>query len=313
MGKCWNCGTEVILRDEEVRCDRCKKIVRYWCHSCKQPFDVQDRETKKKVRECKWCGFFLCPNCDTCGIDCSKDIHIKIVEGLLAGIIPLDKWNIAQDKIKKIVDYFEDIKLGREQTQCAFGVPKSYAKDRIKGILARMDGFKTKGIFDKEAFEKKQEEVLDKPCGYELTIGNTRDNGTYGQEYRDVFNLCVCLGKLKYKKKSFKNKKGIEVSYDAWIRIEETPCLYFDDKEIIVKHCPKCKKTFTRDKQICDECVWKNNGKNHIKGDLKQIPLVEKISDNPTCKNLNNFTKGGKQKEDGESESEENIEKMESR
>jgi len=291
MGTCWNCGNDVFLKEEEVRCDRCKKIVRYWCNACHVPFDVQNKETKKKIKICKWCWFFICPNCNACSPTCSKFEHQKKIKKILNGLIPIDKWNELDDKIKKIVDYFEYIKLGKEKTECEFGVPKTYAKERIKNILARIKGFKVRDDIDKNAFLKKQDEVLEVKEGKEFTIGNTRDNGTYGQEYRDVFNLCVCSGILEYKKKSFKNEKGIEISYDSWTRIEENQCPYFDIEELIVKYCPQCAKTFSRDELYCNECKYKNNYKEHKKGDLKNVPLKEKLSDNPTCKNLKNFKK----------------------
>jgi len=297
MGKCWNCGTEVFLKEEEVSCDRCKKIVRYWCNSCKQPFDVQDKKTRKKVQECKWCRYFLCPHCNSCSPNCPKYEHSNKIKKILGNLISIDKWKELDNKIQQIIEYFEDIKFGIGKTMCEFGVPKTYAKERIKQILARMDGFKVRDIEDQKAFEKKQEEVLDEEISYEFTIGNTRDNGSYGQEYRDVFNLCVCMGTLKYEKKYFQNNKGTEIGYDSWTRIEETQCPYLDIKELIVKICPKCKKVFNRNETYCNECIYKKRGKKHEKG--SKFELIEKLSDNPTCRNIRNFKKGGK--EGGES------------
>ena len=300
MGKCWKCGTEVILKDEETRCDRCKEIIRYWCNGCAKPFDVQDRETKKKIKECKWCYYFICPYCNTCSQTCPKFEHQNKIRGFLKDIISIDMWEKLNMNIKKIVDYFEDIKLGKEQTRCEFGVPKSYAKERIKQILARMKGFKVRDGIDQEAFEERLKEITDKELGYELTINNSRSNGSYGQEYRDVFNLCVCMGTLKWRKKKYKNKKGIETSYDCWERVEENQCQFLDTKELIVKECPDCYKTFTRDKSYCDECIYKRKSGEHQKGELKEIPLREKLSNNPTCENIKNFKR--RIKKDGDIE-----------
>lgn len=286
MGVCWNCGVDVFLKESEVRCDRCKEVVRYWCNSCANPFDVQDKETKKKVRGCKWCGYFICPSCNSCSPNCKKLEHAEYIKHQIAGLIALDKWDVLDKKIHIIIDYFEDIKLGKEKTTCELGVPKTYAKERIKNILSRMKGFKVRNTQDQIAFENKQEEILDEDEGYEFTIGNTREDGSYGQEYRDVFNLCVCLGKLEYERKYFKNDKGIEIGYDSWIRIKGYVCPYLDNEELIVKYCPKCAKTFIREKEFCDECSYKTNYKEKQKGDLKEIPLKEKLSDIPTCKNL---------------------------
>jgi hypothetical protein len=104
--------------------------------------------------------------------------------------------------------------------------------------------------------------------------------------------------------KEFINEKGIKIGYDSWTRIEESPCLYLDKEEIIVKYCDKCHKTFTRDKEFCNECSYKNNVKQFKKGDLKNIALKEKLSDIPTCKNLQNFKQDWtkEEKESGEGE-----------
>jgi hypothetical protein len=70
------------------------------------------------------------------------------------------------------------------------------------------------------------------------------------EEYRDVFNLCGCLGKLKYKKEKFKNEKGIEIEFDSWTRVEDGSCPNFDDKELIVGYCINCKGVFLKDETL---------------------------------------------------------------
>lgn len=302
MGKCTYCRTDVFLKDEETRCDRCKKIVRYYCNTCKNPFDVQDKKTKKKEFECKWCGYFLCPNCNACSSTCSKFEHINKIKKILKEVIRIDKWGEMNIKSQEIVDYFEEVKMGREKTFCELGVPKTYAKERIKSILARMDGFQVRSLKDQKAFEARHKESLNKDIGYEFTIGNSRDDGSYGQEDRDVFNLCVCLGTLKYERKSWTNKKGIEIGYDSWIRVEENQCPNLDVKELIIKYCPQCSKPFSRNVEYCDECKYKVNYKGHQIGELKRVALKEKLSNNPTCKIISQFKKRG---QNGGSESEE--------
>jgi len=293
MGICWNCNSEVILKEEETRCDRCKEIVRYWCNCCKQPFDVQDKKNKK-LKECKWCYFFICPNCFTCSPTCSKYKHKEIIRKYLNGLIPINKYGELDKASQKIIDYFEKIKNTLDKTTCSFGVPKTYAKEKIKGILARMNGFKTKSKSDQLAFEERYEETLDKPLGFKYTIKQVREDGSYGQEYRDVFNLCVCLGKLKYKKEKFKNEKGIEIEFDSWTRVEDGSCPNFDDKELIVGYCINCKGVFLKDETYCNKCFYKKASKQHKKGERRM--LIQKLSNNPTCKNL-----GGFKKRDGES------------
>jgi len=291
MGTCWNCRNAIILKDEETKCDRCGKIVRYWCWNCKIPFDIQDKESLKKRKECKWCSprFFICPNCSACSPTCSKYEHKKNIVKILNESIPPDKYNKSDKSIQKIMDYFEERKNSFDKTTRAFGVPKTYAKEKIKGILARMEGFKVKSSADMIAFEKRHEETLDKDIGFKFIIKQIREDESYGQEYRDVFNLCVCLGELKHKKEKFKNEAGIDVEFNTWIRVQELPCPNFDKEKLIVGYCSKCKGSFPKTEKYCDKCIYKKDSKNHKKGDKKM--LVEKLSNNPTCKNLGGFKK----------------------
>lgn len=303
MGTCWKCGKDVFLKEEDTHCDSCKNIVRYVCNTCHKSFDVVDKATKEKLKECKWCNFFVCPNCSACSLDCSKYIHANKVKAILNGIIPIDKYDQLNNKAIAIVAYFEEIKMSHKRTMCEFGVPKTYAKQRIKEIVCKMKGYRVRDENDMKAFEQKQEEVLDKNIGYEFTIGNTRDNGSYGQEYRDVFNFCVCMGKLKYQRKTFTTEKGIEITYDSWLRIEEGRCPFLDVDEVIVKRCPNCQKIYSRNEIYCLDCLYKRGGKKHEKG--SHYELIEKQSDNPTCRALDKF----KQKEeDFEEESDEDGE-----
>ncbi len=296
MGSCWNCKVDVFLKEEETRCDRCGEILRYWCNNCAQPFDVENRKGKKKP-ECKWCFYFNCPNCSICSQNCPKLKYKLKIQKILNGIIKIDSWDQLNNKIDKIIEYFEEIGFGKEQKNCEFGVPKTYAKTRIKSILGRMKGHRVRNISDQKAFEERQEEILDKEIGYEFTITGVREDGSYGQEYRDVFNLCVCLGKLKHEKKIL-IKNGKEIGeYDSWIRIEESECPFLDTKKLIVKSCPKCKRIYERHMKDCSECTYPRGGKKHKQGE--SFKLIDKLSNNPTCTNLENFKK--EDKKSGES------------
>lgn len=296
MGKCWKCRNEVILIDDEVRCDRCKNIVRYWCNNCAKPFDVQDKISKKKLIECKWCFDFICPHCSACKSTCQKYDHIEIIKENLKGLTIDKKEKELNLAYLKIATYFSQIINNFDKTTCIFGVPKTYAKEKIKGILTRMKGFRTRNIKDKIAFEKRFEEILDKPIGFKFIIKQIRADGTYGQEYRDVFNLCICLGKLIYKKEKAINDKKIEYEYDTWIRCENPECQFYDSKNLIVKYCTNCKEVFPINEIYCS-CEYEKNSKNHKKGDKRL--LIEKLSNNSTCKNLADF----KKRSDGKSKS----------
>jgi hypothetical protein len=275
MGECWNCGKEVVLREEETRCDSCGQIVRYWCNNCKEPFDVENKEGIKE-KECKWCGFFKCPSCKSCSLKCGSLKHFIKIEKILK-----DKELEEDGKIRDIIDYFEDIKLSKKRRNCVYGVPISYAQNRIKSYLVRMRGFKTKDDIDTQKFEERRNKIGEAQLNQEFTIKNIKEAGSYGQEWRDVFNLSVCLGELKYEKKKFTNKDGLEIEYDSWTKIKGEVCKNLSDEDLIVKSCTKCKKIYEREEIHCFNCVYSKDTKNHNRGDA--YILKEKISNNPIC------------------------------
>ena len=55
MGTCWSCVTELSLQDGQTTCDNCGEIVYYKCNNCKEEFKVEDKESKKRLKECKLC------------------------------------------------------------------------------------------------------------------------------------------------------------------------------------------------------------------------------------------------------------------
>ena len=72
MGTCWNCNTQITLGEKRTNCDNCGSIIFYRCNSCSHEFEVLDKKTKKKLKECKLCGFFICSNCGVCSWSCDK-------------------------------------------------------------------------------------------------------------------------------------------------------------------------------------------------------------------------------------------------
>jgi len=58
--------------------------------------------------------------------------------------------------------------------------------------------------------------------------------------------------------------------------------------------CINCKGVFLKDETYCNKCFYKKASKQHKKGERRM--LIQKLSNNPTCKNL-----GGFKKRDGES------------
>ena len=205
MGTCWNCNTEITLGEERTKCDVCGCVLFYKCNSCKLEFKIEDKNTKKKLKECKLCGYFICPNCNICSITCNKYEWEREILMILKPEITQGNHPELIEKIKHIIKYFEEEKGGQEQRVCPERkVLISYAKNRIKGLLAKVEGFRIKNIEDKNAFLKRLDEVTEKPIGSELKISEIREDGSYGQEYRDAFNLLVCLGRLKIEKNYLK-------------------------------------------------------------------------------------------------------------
>ncbi|MHA1201319.1 MAG: hypothetical protein ACTSQ4_02205 [Candidatus Heimdallarchaeaceae archaeon] len=286
MSQCYNCGTEFTLSNEEVKCDSCHKQVNFPCHNCKQWFSISDNEGKK-LKGCAYCGFFTCPNCNTCGPSCEKSDHIqKVIE-----IINSEKE--IYEKAKDISDYFGDVKLGRDRRICPRNVSISYAKSRIKRCFVKLKGHRIKNDFDLEKFKERFDLITDKPLGTKFTINQTREEGSYGQEFRDVFNLCICLGKLK-KIKIVKKIDAEDIEYEGYKRIEESTCPKFDAEKLITKECSnkKCKiKSYpeSQNECLCPECRYVKGVK---KGQLRKLNL--KISNKDICQlNRGDFIKDG--------------------
>jgi hypothetical protein len=283
MSKCYNCGTEFTLKSEETHCDKCKKKVNFPCNACSKWFSIEG------IKTCGFCGYYYCPECNTCSRDCLRYIvYAKIRE-----IIP----QITNEQLEKIKDYIEDLKTNKEQKSCPNGVPISYAKGRCKMCFVKLLGYGCKSEGDLTRFKERYEQVLDKDLGDILTINQSREDGGYGQEFRDVFNLAVCLGKLK-KIKTKRIVDGKEIEFGGYQRIEEAPCSHFDSKDMVLKKCPQkdCKIKIFPYKEIscsCPECKYKKGKKV---GQLRELKL--KISNQDICQ-LNR----GAFKKDGEGES----------
>ena len=293
MGKCWNCKKEITLKDEEVRCDNCGKIVNYQCQSCHRWFSIYDEKKKEKLKECKICGYFVCPYCGTCSIDCEKGLWQTEINKILAPEINYNSIPNLQDKINRLMSFIEDIKINKEQKKCPRGVPITYAKGRIKSCVARMLGYRIKSDSDLNKFKERVEEVLDKPLGEKLTINTSREDGNYGQEYRDVFNYCICEGILR-KQKIRADFDGEEKEIEVYRRVEDGRCPYLDLKNLIFKQCPKCKKKYPLDSPI-EYCDCYNYKKGKYKGQYPKLRL--KISNKDTCQlNRGLFKKDGESK-----------------
>jgi|TARA_Y100000310_G_scaffold152812_2_gene152265 hypothetical protein len=283
MGTCWNCNTQISLGEERTKCDKCGQILFYHCNNCTKEFKIEDRKTKKKLKECKLCGYFNCPNCNICYHKCQKYdwekeilkiLKPEITQGNIPNLLP---------KVKRIIAYMEDEKSGQERKVCSErGVLVSYAKNRIKGLLAKVEGFNIKNENDRDAFIKRLDEITEKEIGTELRISEVREAGNYGQEYRDAFSLLICLGKLKIDRRKF-IKDGKEIKDDVYIRCELQPCRLLSQEDLIINTCqnPKHKgnKRFLLDLEHCPSCKPHPKGKNVG----EQWKLKERLNDKDTC------------------------------
>ena len=283
MGTCWNCGTQITLGEERTNCDVCGDILYYKCNNCKEGFEVKDKKTKKKLKVCKLCGYFSCPKCGICSWTCPRYSWEKEIYKILLPEITTVQFPNLYEKVTKIVKYFEEEKGGQEQRVCPERrVLISYAKNRIKSLLAKVEGFRVKNEHDREAFIKRVNEIVEKQTGTELKISEIREEGSYGQEYRDAFNLLVCLGKLKIIQKEFE-KNGEKIKYDAYIRIDGTPCKLLSKDDLIINECPNPKhignKRFPLETECCPNCPPHKSGKE--KGELWK--LKKRLNDKDTC------------------------------
>jgi len=279
MGTCWNCQTQVTLQEGQTNCDSCKEIIFYHCNSCGEKFEIIDKKTKNKLEECKLCGYFKCPHCDVCYHGCKKYEWQKEILKILRKTIPLHQFPALPQTANEIVKYFELQKISIDRKNCAErNVPISYAKSRIKSLLAKFEGFRVKDKLDREAFLKRVDEITEKPIETILTVNETREKGSYGQEYRDAFNLLVCLGKLEIKKVK-KNVNGEVIEYEVFVRCEKGSCKYLAQDDLIINYCPICKKVYPKEQIICSNCPPNKKGKN--KGEQRQ--LKKRLNNKDTC------------------------------
>ena len=276
-GGCWNCGKQLTLKEEETHCDNCGELIRWCCNGCHKIFDIVDKKTKDKLPICKLCGYFICPYCGQCSSTCKKLVWIDDTLKILREEIPIGKYPKLPQKAREIVENLINQKISIDRKNCPErNVPVSYAKGKIKSLLGRFEGFRVKDKEDRDAFIKRFDEITEKEIGTILTVTSAREKGSYGQEYRDAFNLGVCLGKFKIEKRKISNS---EEEYDAFIRCENEPCEFLGRDDLIITYCPTCKKQFKKGTLYCDVCPPYKKGKYN--GQLRK--LKTKLNNKDTC------------------------------
>lgn len=277
MGGCWKCKTQLTLKDDEVKCDKCRTLIRWWCNSCKQPFDILDKETNKKLVECKLCGYFNCPHCDNCLSTCDKWEWQKEILNILKQDIPIGQYPTLPERAREITELVISKKVSTERKNCPErNVPVSYAKNRIKSLLIKFEGFRVKDEDDRNAFLERFDEITEIKIGKEATVTSTREKGSYGQEYRDAFNLAVCLGKFKIERTK---KKDSEETYDVFVRCEIGACKFLARDDLIITYCPNCQKQYEKGKEYCYDC--KPYSKGERQGEYRQ--LKQRLTNKDTC------------------------------
>ncbi len=277
MGTCWNCNKQVSLGKDEINCDNCGEVLFYRCNSCKEQFEIIDKKTKEKLEECKLCGYFKCPECGVCSRGCTKYLWQREILRIIKETVPIGQYPTLPATAIKIVDFFEEQKISLDRKFCPErNVPISYAKFRIKSLLAKFEGFRVKDTEDREAFLTRFDEITENLVGTELTVNATREKGSYGQEYRDAFNLGVCLGKFMIVKKK---KVDSEEEYDVFVRCEKKPCKFLARENLVINYCETCKKVFPKGAEYCDVCLPYIKGKE--KGQRRK--LREKLNNKDTC------------------------------
>lgn len=252
MGKCFNCNNEVNLQDDQINCPFCNNILRYNCIKCHQEFLIIN-EKNKKLKECRFCGYFICPHCSSCNLTCSRMNFGIELQNILQDILIKP---FSEEHYLKILNSIDKYFLysTKDKTFCLFNVPKSYAKERIKNILLRQNGLKNKNNNETIIFLNRFNDIKNKPIGTILTISSLREQGHYGQEYRDVCNYCICEGILKVNEISKDDDKN-EIKY-VYERINGQNCINFN-KNIFLKKCPNksCKYTTKNIDEIsCKKC-----------------------------------------------------------
>jgi len=256
MGTCWSCNKQVSLSKEQTKCDSCGEVLFYACNSCKKEFNIE--KDSQKLQECKLCGYFFCPNCGVCSYNCKRFIWQDAIMKILAPEISFTKFPFMKSRINQIIEYIVNEKTSNKRKECINNIPITYAKGRIKSLMVKLDGFRVKNIRDRDAFVKRVDELTEKPLGFKTTISSIREEGSYGQEYRDAINLMVCLGKMQI---TWIPATEDKPEYALYERVDTEPCKYLSKEDLVINECIKCNTKYPLNILECPNCINKK-GKN---------------------------------------------------
>jgi hypothetical protein len=246
MGECSNCGKQIKMTSGEINCPKCHQVA-YRCWSCHEPISADN--------ECSACGFFICQSCGVCGrFGCPiNNYSIRIN----SEIPTIDK-----EVIRKVLKKYFDLKSNAENNRyiCPCGVPISYAQGRLRNFVLKMTGVTAKNEDDSKLFKERLNVITNKIVGEKFTISKIKENGAYGQEFRDTAYFLVCQGFLKINFRELKTKKGKLIRYyEEFERIDGKPCqneqsktIINPDKKSFVHFCQLNRHKFIKKKGLID-------------------------------------------------------------
>lgn len=248
MGICKHCKKEIKIDENEQNCPNCGKAP-YNCWSCKTPITGE-------TEECSVCKYYICPDCQNCGPEC-------IITQIIYDTIDIT------NKRELIIKIREKIK-SPPMRNCPDGVGISYAKERLRNMALKLQGFNVKNEQDSYDFAERFDKIKRFVEGYEWTIKDEKESGSYGHELREVSNLAVCMGIATKKVYYEKDKKGIKKKYEVYKRCyNKDACPYRNWNNLICYKCEKCGKTYSKEVEYCSKCPPYQKGKK--KGELRKV------------------------------------------
>lgn len=257
MGKCKYCGQSIYQEEGNESCPNCAENP-YACWKC-------GTEIPYKTEECPICHYYICSVCGCCGEDCDLqiDFHSEQIKGM--------------DERQIILYFYEFFNKKGKTSRCELrNVYHSYAKGKeakIRKMFLKMNGIGTRTEKDADGFEKRWKEWLNFPIGTKVRVEEIREDGSLGQEWREIMNLAVCQGFARITTGKTEDDK----EFNCYERIDIPACEFMNNPEEIAprKECPSCKNIYENSVTNCELCKSKKG---------KGIKLVRKKSFVQVCK-----------------------------
>lgn len=238
MGICYSCKKEIILKENETNCPNCGKPP-YYCNGC-------GGDITGETKECPICYYYICPNCDGHGSDCR-------LQELLEATKDMNK--------KETIEFVYLSKDGLVRQSCHNNVGISYAKNKLKTMVLKLQGDNIKNKEDHIAFKIRFNKITDYDEGKTWLISEVKEPGIHGIEWREVSNLSVCMGLAKKEIKKSIVVKGRK--YEIFTRVDREKCEYSNWENLIIKYCPICKKQFPINIELCNNfSCYDSKGEN---------------------------------------------------